>query len=60
MPASRSQCVVTKIDLTESGQDMLDRLRGGGNALKLKLGFIPVRGADVHAALVSMGVAGQR
>lgn len=36
---------MTKIDLTESGQDMLDRLSGAGNNLKLKLGFVPVRRA---------------
>lgn len=42
---------MTKIDLTESGPEMLDRLAGAGKNLKLKMGFIPVR---------SQGVAGVR
>lgn len=52
------QGVVTKIDLTESGQEMLDRLSGANNNLKLKLGFIPVRLGGSWAARSLPGCRG--
>lgn len=57
MPSA--QCVVTKIDLTELGQDMLNCLQGGASALKLKMGLIPVR-AMLECRRVGSCPAGQR